>query len=65
MEMDRSRQTLRDKLTGMYVVRADAIPAGTGVIRNSQLFVLGYTFVYQHVEARGNSLAESDFNRHR
>lgn len=49
MDLDRNRQTLRDKLAGTYVIRMNAEPAGRGTIQQSRIFAAGYTFVYQKV----------------
>jgi uncharacterized RDD family membrane protein YckC len=46
---DENRQMLRDKLTGTYVIRKNAVPIGEGPIRAVTLFILGYTIVYPEV----------------
>jgi uncharacterized RDD family membrane protein YckC len=49
INMDRSRQTLRDMLAGTYVVRTRAAPQGQGEILQLVLFAMGHTFVYSRV----------------
>jgi hypothetical protein len=46
---DRNRQTLRDKLTGTYVVRRGARPLGYGPIGYPTYFVAGFSFVFSEV----------------
>jgi uncharacterized RDD family membrane protein YckC len=46
---DRSRQTLRDKLTGTYVVRRGARPLGYAPISYPTYFVGGFSFVFAEV----------------
>jgi uncharacterized RDD family membrane protein YckC len=47
---DASRQALRDKFAGTYVVDARARPAGRGRLTWAQYHVLGATFVFREVE---------------
>jgi len=46
---DEHRQTLRDKLSGTYVVAVDAVPAGRGVITYPNYFVSLMSFVLPEV----------------
>jgi uncharacterized RDD family membrane protein YckC len=46
---DVNRQTLRDRIAGTYVVGKNAVPIGTGPIRPTTLFVLGYCVVFPEV----------------
>jgi hypothetical protein len=43
---DGGRQTLRDRLSGTYMIYADATPAGTGAIKYARVDVLGLHFVH-------------------
>jgi uncharacterized RDD family membrane protein YckC len=47
---DESRQALRDKFAGTYVVGVRARPAGHGRLTWAQYHVLGATFVFREVE---------------
>lgn len=58
---DAQRQSLRDKLAGTYVVRANAEPAGTGRITRRYYEIMGYNFVFQEVDAQAPG-GESDTN---
>jgi uncharacterized RDD family membrane protein YckC len=44
------RQTLRDLLSGTYIVRKDQAPAGEGPIRLVYYFLLGFVFVQREVQ---------------
>lgn len=46
---DANRQTLRDKLSGTYVVRRGASPAGSGVITYSTYFIATMSFLLAEV----------------
>ena len=46
---DPSRQALRDKFTHTYVVRADAVPAGTGRIVYATYMTFGWTLMFAEV----------------
>ena len=47
---DENRQMLRDKFTGNYVIRKDAVPIGKGPIQANTLFILGCAVVYPEVK---------------
>jgi len=49
---DANRQTLRDKLSGTYVVRRGAVPAGNGVIRYSTYFIATMSFLLAEVSRK-------------
>lgn len=46
---DHHRQTLRDKVTGTYLIRVDARPAGRGPITYPSYFVAAMSFVVPEV----------------
>jgi uncharacterized RDD family membrane protein YckC len=46
---DPCRQAIRDKFAHTYVVRKDAVPAGTGPIVYRTYVMLGTTFLFQEV----------------
>lgn len=51
-----TKQTLRDKIAGTYVLKSDAVPIENGVIKYVYLDVLGYLLTVREVErskARG------------
>jgi uncharacterized RDD family membrane protein YckC len=48
---DRRKQSLRDKVTHTYVVKARARPAGPGQIVYRQCSVMGMSWVFQEIEA--------------
>jgi uncharacterized RDD family membrane protein YckC len=52
MSSDPSRQTLRDKLMGTYVVRQDAEPAGTGPCFLGRMSFMGMMLMYPTVRRR-------------
>ena len=45
-----TKQTLRDKYVGTYVVNRNALPTGKGPLRNVTLGVLGWYLTYQEVK---------------
>ena len=51
---DDSRQGLRDKLCGTYVVRRSAVPCGRGELAYASVFVAGMSMIYREVR-RGSS----------
>ena len=55
---DPCRQAIRDKFAHTYVVRKDAVPAGSGVIVFRTYVMLGTTFLFQEVkmEAAGSAV---------
>jgi hypothetical protein len=46
---DANRQAIRDKFAGTYVVRQDAMPAGTGPILVRTYMFWGMTFLFREV----------------
>ncbi len=49
-----TRQTLRDKFIGTYVVRKDAVPVGRAEFQDVTLGVMAWTLVYR--EIKGNRI---------
>ncbi|MBI5550808.1 MAG: RDD family protein [Desulfobacterales bacterium] len=45
-----TKQTLRDKYVGTYVVRKDAVPAGKGRLQVVTLGVMGWSLMYREVK---------------
>lgn len=45
-----TKQTLRDKIAGTYVLKSDAVPIEYGVIKYVYLDVLGYLLTVREVE---------------
>lgn len=52
---DSGRQALRDKLSGVYVVRRSAAPAGWGRFVYGRCFFFMYTLIYREVARDGAS----------
>jgi uncharacterized RDD family membrane protein YckC len=52
---DDYKQTLRDKFASTYVIRRNAIPAGSGEIRLNRFLFLGYNFVFYEVRREGQT----------
>jgi uncharacterized RDD family membrane protein YckC len=52
---DVDRQALRDKFASTYVVRKDALPAGTGPVRFGTYTFWGMTFPFREVSRRGRA----------
>ena len=50
MTSDANKQTLRDKLTGTYVVNRNAVPAGRGPIHYPTYFIATMSFVLPEVQ---------------
>lgn len=46
---EKTKQTLRDKFSGTYVVRKTAQPIGNAKIVMTRLFVLGWNLIYKEV----------------
>ncbi len=44
-----TKQTLRDKYVGTYVVKRDATPIGSSTIVHTRLHVLGWNLLYSEV----------------
>lgn len=55
---DPCRQAIRDKFAHTYVVRKNAVPAGSGVIVYRTYVMLGTTFLFQ--EVKGSSADAAD-----
>jgi uncharacterized RDD family membrane protein YckC len=49
---DDSRQALRDKLTGTYVVKRSAQPAGQGRLSYARVFFFGMALLYREVSRK-------------
>ncbi len=49
-----TRQTLRDKYIGTYVVRSDSAPKGTGQLQRVSLDFIGWHLVFKEVKLGGN-----------
>ncbi|MEJ2156269.1 MAG: RDD family protein [Desulfobacteraceae bacterium] len=45
-----TKQTLRDKYVGTYVIRQNAIPVGKGRLQNVSLGFMGWNLVYREVQ---------------
>jgi uncharacterized RDD family membrane protein YckC len=45
-----TKQTLRDKIAGTYVLKRNASPIEFGIIKYMQLYVLGYIFTVREVQ---------------
>jgi uncharacterized RDD family membrane protein YckC len=48
---DNYRQTLRDKLAGTYVIKANAKPAGKGTLVFERYNLLGLSLIFQEIKA--------------
>ncbi len=48
-----SKQTLRDKYAGTYVVRSNATPEGKGVLRNVSLHFMGWNISLKEIQTSG------------
>ena len=46
---ERNQRTMRDKIAGTYVIRANAQVLGRGPIRTAYFFVLGYSIFFREV----------------
>ncbi|MEZ6115907.1 MAG: RDD family protein [Pirellulaceae bacterium] len=53
---DKDRQTLRDCYAGVYLIRSNAVPVGTGPLHLVWYFAFGHTFSYPRVQ-RNNPVA--------
>jgi len=47
---DSKKQTLRDKFSGTYVIKNDAIPKGSSKIKAYYYFIHGWSFLFQEVK---------------
>jgi uncharacterized RDD family membrane protein YckC len=47
--VDCDRQSLRDRITNICLVKNHAMPIGTGEVHTAYYFSCGYTFAYSHV----------------
>ena len=56
---ERDRQALRDKFAGTYVVRQDAVPAGSGPIVLRTYMFWGMTFLFKEVARVDPGLARA------
>jgi len=54
LTQEATKQTLRDKYVGTYVVTQDAVPVGSGTLQTVTLGVMGWNLMYREVKD-GNS----------
>ena len=50
LTQEQTKQTLRDKYVGTYVINKNAVPITNSIIQNVTLNVMGWSLVYDEVK---------------
>jgi uncharacterized RDD family membrane protein YckC len=61
MANDAQRQALRDKVVDTYVVKKNAVPAGSGMLTYRAYFILGYSFLFREVQVESSASQTESF----
>jgi uncharacterized RDD family membrane protein YckC len=61
MANEPQRQAFRDKLADTYVVKKNAVPAGSGMLNYRVYFVMGYSFLFREVQIETSASQTESF----